>query len=157
MLGGPFILGDARRSISRRQHETQNIDVPYCDNPVGGAGAAHTLFCAETQSQLPHYTVVDLGTLGGTFSGAEDDAPNQAGQVDGYSTLPGESVLHAFLWGRRGMSDLGTLGGPNSMAVWPLNNWGAVPVVSDTSIPDPECRRLLLLGHQFYLPRVHLV
>ncbi|MGA2372345.1 MAG: hypothetical protein ABSG11_16890, partial [Candidatus Korobacteraceae bacterium] len=88
--------------------------------------------------KLPHYTVLDLGTLGGTFSGAQDDAPNQSGQADGYSTLPGDTVFHAFLWGRSGMIDLGTLGGPNSNAIWQLNDWGAVPAVSDTTTPDPN-------------------
>ncbi len=96
--------------------------------------------------QLPHYTVIDLGTLGGTFSGAEDDAPNQSGQVDGYSTLPGDNVLHAFLWSRGSMIDLGTLGGPNSAAIWQLNDWGAVPVVSDTTTPDPNQENYCSLG-----------
>ena len=36
------------------------------------------------------------------------------------------------------MIDLGTLGGPNSMAVWELNDWGAVPVQSDTTTLDPN-------------------
>jgi probable HAF family extracellular repeat protein len=99
--------------------------------------------------KLPHYTVVDLGTLGGTFSGAEDDAPNQSGQVDGYSTLLGDNVTHAFLWSRGRMIDLGTLGGPNSMAVWQLNDWGAVPVMSDTTTVDPNAEDYCYLGTNF--------
>ena len=57
---------------------------------------------------------VDLGTLGGTFSGAS--ALNVRGQVVGVSaTAAGE--LHAFSWTKRGgMTDLGTLGGADSNA-----------------------------------------
>lgn len=99
--------------------------------------------------KLPHYTVVDLGTLGGTFSGTQDDAPNQSGQVDGYSTLPGDNVTHAFLWSRRRMIDLGTLGGPNSNAIWQMNDWGAVPAVSDTTTLDPNDEDYCFLGTNF--------
>ena len=107
------------------------------------------LAAQEHKQDLPHYTVIDLGTLGGTFSGAEDDAPNQRGQVDGYSTLPGDNVMHAFLWGHGSMTDLGTLGGPNSMAVWQLNDWGAVPVQSDTTTVDPYDEDYCYLGTDF--------
>jgi len=106
-------------------------------------------FAQKPNHKLPHYAVVDLGTLGGTFSGAEDDAPNQSGRVDGYSTLPGDNVVRAFLWSSGSMIDLGTLGGPNSMAVWQLNDWGAVPVMSDTTTPDPNAEDYCYLGTNF--------
>ena len=44
------------------------------------------------------------------------------------------------------MTDLGTLGGPNSEAVWQLNNWGAVPAVSDTTSLDPNDEDFCFLG-----------
>jgi probable HAF family extracellular repeat protein len=56
----------------------------------------------------------DLGTLGGSYSKAENINP--AGQVVGWSYLPGDSVIHAFLWEKGVMRDLGTLGGQNSFA-----------------------------------------
>jgi len=90
----------------------------------------------EHNQKLPHYTVTDLGTLGGTYSGA--NGLNKSAQVDGTSTLPGDAVVHAFLWRHGKMIDLGTLGGPNSTANWPLNNWGGVPGNSDTTTPDPN-------------------
>lgn len=48
----------------------------------------------------------DLGTLGGTESYAL--AINDAGQIAGFSRLPGDEILHAFLWSTRsGLIDLG--------------------------------------------------
>jgi len=112
--------------------------------------ALSTQCLAQTPNhKLPHHTVIDLGTLGGTFSGVGDDAVNQSGQVDGYATLPGDAVFHAFLSGRGGMIDLGTLGGPNSNAIWQLNDRGAVPVVSDTTTLDPNDEDYCFLGTNF--------
>ena len=57
--------------------------------------------------------LTDLGTLGGTESGAT--SVNNAGQVVGYATTySGES--HAFLFEHDRMQDLGTLGGTASRA-----------------------------------------
>lgn len=67
--------------------------------------------------------MVDLGTLGGLSSSA--GGINDADSVAGYSFIPvvshsfvsGIVWLHAFLYSSGRMSDLGTLGGPNSTAV----------------------------------------
>lgn len=59
------------------------------------------------------YTVVDLGTLGGTTSAAR--AINSSGAVVGYSFLAGNTISHAFLY-NGSMQDLGTLGGSASDA-----------------------------------------
>jgi probable HAF family extracellular repeat protein len=50
----------------------------------------------------------DIGTLGGNNSVAY--AINDAGQIVGESSLPGETDIHAFLWSKGVMKDLGTLG-----------------------------------------------
>jgi probable HAF family extracellular repeat protein len=56
------------------------------------------------------YTVTDLGTLGGSVSGAQ--GINAAGQITGYSFIAGGGVVsHAFLYSAGHMADLGTLGG----------------------------------------------
>jgi len=99
--------------------------------------AVPTLCSAQKQTpRLPHYTVVDLGTLGGTFSLA--GGLSNTGWVEGYSTLPGDKVEHAFLWRKGVMIDLGTLGGPNSDAGWRPNNSGNAGGGSDTTTPDPN-------------------
>lgn len=57
----------------------------------------------------PAYTIVDLGTLGGTSS--TGFAINNSGQVTGAAYLTGNSAHHPFLYSEGGMTDLGTLGG----------------------------------------------
>ena len=74
--------------------------------------------------------MVDLGTLGGTYSQAA--AVDDHGQAVGYSTTAG-GVTHAFWWtARGGMVDLGTLGGDYSNAV-AINDDGQVVGYSTTA------------------------
>ena len=53
-------------------------------------------------------TMIDLGTLGGTYSYA--NGINNKGQIVGYS-LTASGQDHAFLYSGGKMTDLGTLGG----------------------------------------------
>src|SRR2546423_12103546 len=69
-------------------------------------------FEALERRTLMSYTVTDLGNLGGNSTAK---AVNRAGQVVGFSYLPG-GQNHAFLWQNGIMSDLGTLGGATSVA-----------------------------------------
>lgn len=84
------------------------------------------------------YTFTDLGTLGGTFSQAF--GVNDKGWVVGFATTEGDISLHAFLWRRGVMTDLGTLGGsdprPYSVA-GAVNNRGEIAGFSETSTADP--------------------
>lgn len=59
--------------------------------------------------------LIDLGTLGGTHSGAL--AINELGQVVGESQATPGGGLHAFFWSAGVMTDMGTLGGDASSAV----------------------------------------
>ena len=92
----------------------------------------------QQRRQLPHYTITDLGTLGGTFS--EAVGINNRGSVSGDSTLSGDSVIHGFFWQKGVMTDLGTLGGPNSFAPeeWSPNERSEVAGFSDTVKIDPN-------------------
>ena len=94
--------------------------------------------------QFRHYTVVDLGTLGGSFSLAY--GINDNGQIDGSSTLPGDNVVHSFLYTHGAMTDLGTLGGANSESFANLNNAIQVAGAAETSVTDPNNENFCSFG-----------
>ncbi|HEX8829383.1 MAG TPA: hypothetical protein VF778_14870, partial [Xanthobacteraceae bacterium] len=83
------------------------------------------------------YTVVNLGTLGGASSGAS--SINNRAWISGLSSLPGSSpYIHAALWQRNEkITDLGTLGGPNSAVEWPVKSTnGLISGISETAAPQ---------------------
>ena len=99
---------------------------------------------AQAQTPKPkHYTVIDLGTLGGTYSDAY--GINDAGVVSGGAATPSQTnglAQTAFLWINGKMKNLGTLdgskcpqcsseaGGPNAENVSAL--------ISETALTDPN-------------------
>ena len=84
----------------------------------------------------PRYHVQDLGALGGTFSSAF--GINNLGWVTGAANLEGDQTEHPVLWRNGSIIDLGTLGGENGSAGFPLkNNLGLIPGFAQTSETDP--------------------
>ena len=100
-----------------------------------------TIFLVAFATPLPliaqqtHYTVFDLGTLGGSSSIAS--GVNNRGAVSGISDVSGDVALHAFLWRRGKMTDLGTFGGPNSISRDQLNELDQIGGMAEASVPDP--------------------
>lgn len=96
---------------------------------------AMPIHLAAQDPEYLRYSMIDLGTLGGTSSVAY--SVNSKGWVAGAASLPGNTAQHAVLWRMGRKTDLGTLGGPNSTAYFPLNDRGEVSGFSDTATPDP--------------------
>ena len=101
-------------------------------------GAALTV--AQAQKEIPakhrvQYQVSTLPDFGGTSSGG--NSINNQTWVAGYSRLPNRN-RHATLWRSGLLSDLNTLGGPNSSVTWNVKNTAGIIVgISQTADPEP--------------------
>src|SRR5215469_11939870 len=92
------------------------------------------LFAASQQPQ--QYTITDLPSLGGTNS--RTNSINDRTWLAGYSNLAGNQSRHAALWRQGALTDLGTLGGPNSAVTFSVkSNSGIVAGISQTGTADP--------------------
>jgi probable HAF family extracellular repeat protein len=133
--GGMIDLG----TLSRRHGEAHAVNeagqvVGFIYTDLGGSSIPSTPRASESDVRAFSWTaaggMIDLGTLGGTFSSAR--AVNDAGQVVGFSQTAG-GADHAFSWtGAGGMIDLGTLGGGFSTAT-AVNQAGQVIGFSQTA------------------------
>ena len=102
---------------------------------IAVCGAA-ALVMAEQPVQ--HYQVSSLPSLGGTNSAG--NSINNLSWVAGYSRLPGNQSppRHAALWRNSLLTDLDTLGGPNSNVTWNVKNTAGIIVgISQTATPEP--------------------
>jgi probable HAF family extracellular repeat protein len=106
----------------------------------------------QGQSNHPsptRYHIVDLGTLGGSFS--QPGGINDKGEIEGFSNLAGDTQTLAYFRSRSGkVTIIPGLGGPNSSAGWAPSISGQVGGCADTSAPDP-------LGEDYCRFGTHLI
>jgi uncharacterized membrane protein len=121
---------------------------PFAPSAGAQQRSAPSGIVPASEGKVPRYTIVKLDTLGG--SSALANGVNNRGLVSGDANLPGNGRQHGVLWRSQKAIDLGTLGGPNSVANWPPNESAAVAVLAETSTPDP-------LGEDFCAFGTHLV
>src|SRR5881392_287201 len=92
---------------------------------------------AQTQAKTKpkmQYHVSNLLSLGGTSSGG--NSINDQSWVAGYSRLLNRN-RHATLWRNSSLTDLGTLGGPNSSVTWNVKNTAGI-IVGISQTADPQ-------------------
>lgn len=129
-----------------------------CSNPAPGVvvGGSSTSTISNPDTGLPtvdpflwrNGKMIDLGTLGGTNGFAQ--CANNRLQIIGQSSVAANPAAcnfpavepeaagpgcHAFFWENEMITDLGTLGGDNSEALW-LNDAGVV--VGSADLPGPS-------------------
>ena len=90
---------------------------------------------AAQENSQPRYRVVELGTLGGTYS--QTFYVTSTGLTSGEASLA-DGNWHAILYQGLFKSDLGTLGGLNSSAFGSPNAIGQVVGAAETSHTDPN-------------------
>jgi probable HAF family extracellular repeat protein len=149
LAGIGFFLAGVERSERLQQTRQKEITMKLLAaiTLLWALSAGPTLCSAQeqtgTQGQTPepaHYTVTDLGTLGGTYSYGY--GINNAGVVSGGAATQAQTdgvSQTAFLWDRGHFFNLGTLGGVacpdcSSEAGGP-NAKGESPILSETSEP----------------------
>jgi probable HAF family extracellular repeat protein len=126
-----FITKTKRRQVMKYKIWTFIIAMAF----LAALAAPVRLAAQAPQVTPPNYTVTDLGTLGGNYS--SPGMINNLGAIAGASTLLGDEVLHGFIWKKGVLTDLGTLGGPNSDA-YTRPGGNVVAGDSDTTTPDPN-------------------
>src|SRR5579864_8005397 len=90
---------------------------------------------AAQDNSKPRYRVIELGTLGGTYS--QSFYLSSKGVASGEASLA-DGNWHATLWHGRFKRDLGTLGGLSSSAFGSPNAIGQVVGEAETSDSDPN-------------------
>src|SRR5215472_1292726 len=89
-------------------------------------------------------TVATIHHHGSAFVRRHQQSRSRANSINdriwlaGYSNLAGNQSRHAALWRQGALTDLGTLGGPNSAVTFSVkSDLGIVAGISQTGTPDP--------------------
>ena len=100
----------------------------------------------QTNQKHVHYSLTILDSFGGTFTVA--NGINRRGAVAGTSLLSNETDYHAYLGTQDGITDIGTLGGPNSNVAESamINDRDEIVGFSDTTTADPNGEDFCNLG-----------
>src|SRR5437763_4270925 len=103
-------------------------------------GGAALVFAQNTAAQTKakaktQYNVSTLASLGGTSSGG--NSINDQSWAAGYSRLPDRN-RHATRWRNGALTDLNTLGGPNSSVTWNVKNTAGIIVGISQTATTPE-------------------
>jgi len=107
------------------------ILIAVCFGPLASVHAQKP----EAMKSGSQYQVSTLPDFGGTSSGG--NSINDQSWAAGYSRMPNRD-RHATLWRSRLLTDLGTLGGPNSSVTWNVKNTqGIIVGISQTADPEP--------------------
>jgi probable HAF family extracellular repeat protein len=109
---------------------------------IGLAAVCCGAILAPALAQVPvqtkartQYQVSNLPDFGGTSSGG--NSINDQSWAAGYSRFPDRN-RHATLWRNSLLTDLFTLGGPNSSVTWNVKNTqGIIVGISQTADPEP--------------------
>jgi probable HAF family extracellular repeat protein len=120
--------------ITKRFSQTLGVAVAAmcCAVPLAPTHAQRL----EATKSKTLYQVSTLPDFGGTSSGG--NSINDQSWVAGYSRLVDRN-RHATLWRNSLLTDLGTLGGPNSSVTWNVKNTAGIIVgISQTADPEPN-------------------
>lgn len=111
------------------------VGLVACDNDSNPTGVDETADVRPAQLDNVVYEITHLSSLGGTASSG--NGINNRGLVVGSSDLAGGGSAHAALWENGTLTDLGTLGGPNSNVAWPgvTNSGDLIVGISETADP----------------------
>jgi probable HAF family extracellular repeat protein len=121
------------------QHKTKRASTSLCTILIAVCcGAALAPVHAQGQGTAKtktQYQVSTLPDLGGTSNGG--NSINDQTWVAGYARLLNRN-RHATLWRNSLLTDLDTLGGPNSSVTWNVKNTAGIIVgISQTATPEP--------------------
>src|SRR5215467_520489 len=112
---------------------TSQILVAILIAVCSGAALAPAYAQAQAKSKV-QYNVSNLPGLGGTSSGG--NSINDQTWVSGYARRPDRN-RHAALWRNSLLTDLGTLGGPNSSVTFNVKNTAGI-IVGISQTGDPQ-------------------